>query len=152
MSPDEDWLRTPDGEAWLDSGEGHEWLGTSEGNRWFVGTEDGLAWGRSEASARYLDGLAQQGFEAFFSGKSPATPENCFTSDSAPHIGSRVRLTEDVTTLRGTTIAARGTGHRGRVEARACRRRLGAPAHGRRAKVDRIRGALDRARLGVRAR
>jgi hypothetical protein len=94
-SPDHDWLKTSEGRAWLESAEGVEWERSDEGWAW-MHSPDGREW---------LDELAQRGYERYFSGEALDPPEWAITPDTAPKIGSRVRLTEGSTTLGGTSFA-----------------------------------------------
>jgi hypothetical protein len=107
VEPDAGWLETQEGQAWLDSTDGHDWLKTPAGNDWFLGTDGGLFWGRTQAGERYLESIFQEGFETFFSGdfdEADVSRQGWFTPGTAPAIGARMRLTEDVTTMDGTSI------------------------------------------------
>lgn len=93
-SPDRDWLKTPEGREWLESDDGIAWERSDEGWEW-MHSPDGRAW---------LDELAQRGYESAFAGNLPPPPEWAITPETAPLIGSRVRLSESGNTLDGTPL------------------------------------------------
>jgi len=92
--PDQEWLKTPNGREWLETDEGMEWWRSTEG-QW---------WSRSEDAHSWYDELSQRGWSTYFAGDSPDPPEWAITPETAPRIGSWVRMTNTETTFRGDTF------------------------------------------------
>ena len=93
-SPDQEWLKTPEGREWLETEEGMEWWRSTEGE-W---------WSRSDDAHSWYDELAQHGWSAYFAGATPDPPEWAITPETAPRIGARVRMTHTDTTFGGDTF------------------------------------------------
>jgi hypothetical protein len=93
-SPDQEWLKTPEGRDWLETDAGMEWWRSTEG-QW---------WSRSEDAESWYDELAQRGWAAYFAGERPDPPEWAITPVTAPRIGSWVRMTNTGTTFGGITF------------------------------------------------
>jgi hypothetical protein len=86
VKPDD--LETNDGRAWLESHDGVEWLRTPDGSNWL----------ESRAGRLWMDDLAQHGFADYFAGRLPPPPAWAMTPETAPRIGTRVRLLEAMST------------------------------------------------------
>jgi hypothetical protein len=86
VRPDD--LATDEGRAWLASHDGVEWLRTTDGSSWL----------ESRAGRLWLDDVAQQGFADYFAGRLSPPPAWAMTPETAPRIGTRVRLLEATST------------------------------------------------------
>ena len=60
-SPDQEWLKTPEGREWLETEEGMEWWRSTEG-QW---------WSRSDDAHAWYDELAQRGWSGTSRGFRP---------------------------------------------------------------------------------
>ena len=90
-------------QEWLKTEEGRAWLRTEDGTAWFRTTE-GQWWSRSDDAHAWYEELGNRGWAARQAGGLPPPPENAITPDTAPKVGTRVRLARTETTLGGTTL------------------------------------------------
>jgi hypothetical protein len=92
---------------WLQTDEGFAWLYTPEGTKW-THSSAGQAWLESESGERFVERVFQAGWDDYFSGRMRrgVVPASWMTPETAPQIGSRVRIREDQETIGGTRITA----------------------------------------------
>jgi hypothetical protein len=89
--PDRAWLRTPEGRAWLESDDGVAW----------INTRAGLDWSESADGREWMESLADRGYDDYIADRSPAPPDWAMTPETAPRVGTRVRVARAETTLAG---------------------------------------------------
>jgi hypothetical protein len=79
-------------QEWLTTEEGHRWLETDDGLHWLTMTQEGRWWSQDEDARRWYRERWHERWRAYFAGDLSPPSHDVITAESAPRIGSRVRI------------------------------------------------------------